>query len=226
MINVEQTIQSEYANSPVITQLITNMDQYIDPRANIDAFYTLIWNVLTAQGIGLDIWGKIVVLPNGRLLKLGSNNQIFGFANTDIPADWAPFNQGTFYPGQDASTTFALGDEAFRTLILAKALANITATTSLALNQLLRNLFPGRGRAYVVDRGKINTAAGGMSMSFVFEFNLSQVEYAILTQSGVMPHPAGVGFNVIVVPAGQIGFEQAGYPSAPLSQGTLYVPPT
>src|SRR6185312_12863333 len=146
MINVEQTIQSEYANSPVITQLITNMDQYIDPRANIDEFYTLIWNVLTAQGIGLDIWGKIVVLPNGRLLKLGSNNQIFGFANTDIPADWAPFNQGTFYPGQDASTTFALGDEAFRTLILSKSLANITATTSLALNQLLRNLFPGRGR--------------------------------------------------------------------------------
>jgi hypothetical protein len=226
VINVEQTIISQYANSPVLLQLIRNMNAYLDPRANFQAFYDFVWNVNTAQFWGLDIWGRIVGLPNGRLLDLGANEDTFGFNNSDVPPDWAPFNQGTFYSGPGSSTTFSLGDTAFRTLILAKALANITATTSQALNQLLRNLFPGRGVCYVIDRGQSNTATGGMTMTFVFEFSLSQVEYAILTQSGVMPHPAGVGFNVIVVPGGLIGFEEAGAPYEPLSQGTLYVPPS
>lgn len=225
MIDVEQTIISQYANSPILLQLIRNMNQYLDQRANFQAFYDFVWNVYTAQGFGLDIWGRIVGLPNGRLLRLGANTDTFGFINSDSPPDWAPFNQGTFYNGATVSTTFRLGDDAFRTLILAKALANITATTSQALNQLLRNLFPGRGVAYVIDNGKSNTALNGMTMTFVFEFSLSQVEYAILTQSGVMPHPAGVGFNVIVVPGGLIGFTPPGAPYETLSHGTLYVPP-
>lgn len=225
MENVEQTIISQYANSPIILQLISNMNACLDPRANFKAFYDFVWNVDTAQFWGLDIWGRIVGLPNGRLLELGPGVDVFGFANADSPPDWAPFNQGTFYSGPSATTVFRLGDDAFRTLILAKALANITATTSQALNRLLRNLFPGRGRCYVQDGGKSNTAVGGMTMTFVFEFGLTQIEYAILTQSGVMPHPAGVGFNVIFVADGTIGFVQQGPPAQPLSQGTLYVPP-
>jgi hypothetical protein len=60
MRNVEQTIISQYGNSATITQLIQNMNDYIDPRADIDNFYSFIWNVDTAQGFGLDIWGRIV----------------------------------------------------------------------------------------------------------------------------------------------------------------------
>src|SRR5579871_5512746 len=55
-----QTIISQYANSPILTQLIANFDQYIDPTKNLDAFFDLIWNVDTAQGYGLDVWGRIV----------------------------------------------------------------------------------------------------------------------------------------------------------------------
>lgn len=224
MRNVEQTIISQFANSPTITRLIYNMNRYIDPRADIANFLANYWNVATAVGPGLDYWGKIVGLPNGRLLLLSEDTQTFGFRNDDVPADWAPFNQGTFFTGVNASTAFTLLDPAFRTLILAKALANITATNCLALNQLLGNLFPGRGPCYVTDGGQINTAVNGMRMTFVFEFALSQVEYAILTQTGVMPHPAGVMYSVIQQPGGLIGFIQAP-PAEPLSQGTLYVPP-
>jgi len=224
MLNVEQTIISQYANSPVLVQLIQNMNSYLDPRANFQAFYDFVWNVNTAQGFGLDIWGKIVNIPNGRLLQLGENTDIFGFDNSDVPPDWAPFNQGTFSTGV-TGTTFRLLDDAFRTLILAKALANITSTTSKALNQLLRNLFPNRGRCFVVDRGQSNTAIGGMRMSFVFEFSLSQVEYAILTQSGVMPHPAGVGFDVIVIPPGEFNFREEGDQATTFGEGIFYLPP-
>lgn len=225
MLNVEKTIISQYANSPQLVQLIQNMNGYIDPRANIATFLSFVWDVTKAQGFGLDIWGRIVGLLNGRLLKLGATGQTFGYDTTDIPPDWGPFNQGTFSTGPNQTTTFTLGDDAFRVLILAKALANIIATTSQALNQLLGNLFPGRGRAYVADLGKSNTATGGMQMSFVFEFALTQVEYAILTQSGVLPHPAAVGFNVVVIPTGLFGFVEAGVPSRPFNDGTFYAPP-
>lgn len=201
------------------------MNQFIDPRANFQAFYDFVWNVDTAQDWGLDYWGRIVYLPNGRFLQLGSAGQTLGYSNADVPPDWAPFNQGTFFTGTLNGTTFRLSDDAFRVLILAKALANITATTTPALNQLLRNLFPGRGRCYVIDRGQINTAVGGMNMSFVFEFVLTPVEYAILTQSGVMPHPAAVGFNVIVIPPGQFNFREEGAQATPFGSGTLYLPP-
>ena len=72
MENVSQTILSQYANSPTITQLIQNMDGYIDPSADIDSFYDMIWNIDSAVGKGLDIWGKIVGLENGRKLTIPS----------------------------------------------------------------------------------------------------------------------------------------------------------
>jgi len=60
MIDVEQTIISQYGASPILNQLIQNMNAYIDPSANINSFYNMAWNVDTAEGWGLDVWGRIV----------------------------------------------------------------------------------------------------------------------------------------------------------------------
>jgi hypothetical protein len=57
MLNFEDTIISQYDTAPTLTQLITNINTYIDPTADLDAFYNLIWNVDTAQGIGLGYLG-------------------------------------------------------------------------------------------------------------------------------------------------------------------------
>lgn len=215
MENVEQTIISQYANSPTLVALVQNMNEYVDPAANFEAFYNLVWNVDTAQGFGLDIWGRIVGVS--RLLRIPANQETLGFDTSSFPPDWAPFNQGTWHTGANVTQAYLLPDNLYRTLILTKALANIVATTAASINQLLRNLFPGRGRAYVLDNG-------GMSMTFLFEFSLTSAEYAILTLSGALPHPAGVMFNVIVIPAGLFGFSEAGAYVQPFDQGTFYVP--
>lgn len=60
MLNVEETIISQYGNSSTIGTLIQNMNENIDPRADLDNFYDFVFNVETAQGFGLDIWGRIV----------------------------------------------------------------------------------------------------------------------------------------------------------------------
>lgn len=220
MLNVEQTIQSEFANSPTTTQLIANMNAYLDPRANILAFYNFIWNVDTAVGFGLDIWGRIVGVS--RVIPIPGTAGSFGFDNVDFPYDWENFGTvgnpgvgGPFFGGEVTTGGFTLNDNAFRTLILTKALANISATTAPALNQLIQNLFPNRGRAYVLD-------LGNMAMRYVFEFSLSSIEYAILAYSGVLPHPAGVSVSILIIVAGQFGFEEQGALVLPFNYGTFY----
>lgn len=216
MDNYKQTIISQYANSATILALLDNLNQYLDPNANIQAFYNMVWNVDTAQGFGLDIWGRIVGVS--RLLQLTTTRRVFGFDNPSFPPDWAPFNQGTFSTGNEVSQAYELADDAYRVLILTKALSNIVATNAPSLNALLQNLFPGRGRAYVLD-------LGGMAMRFVFEFSLTDIEYAILTQSGALPHPAGVQYSVLVLPtAGLFGFKENGPLVQPFDHGVFYHP--
>lgn len=215
MDNVEATILSQYANSPTLVQLIQNMNAYIDPTADIDAFYDMVWNVDSAVGFGLDIWGKIVGLENGRLLKIPDDQVYIGFREAGT-ASAAPLSQAPLYPGYQLTQSYYLGDDAFRTLILVKAMANISDGSIPSYNQLLQNLFAGRGRCYVND-------LGNMQMRYTFEFFLEPFEVAILTQSGALPRPTGVLASIIQVPVPNIiGFREQGDGVAPLSQGTLF----
>lgn len=179
------TLISQYANSPVLLQLISNMDDNIAPGANLNAFYNLVWNVDTAQGYGLDVWGRIVGI--GRVLQVSAPTSWFGFKEA---TDAAGFNQAPFSSGTALTSNFALSDAAFRTLILAKALANICDGSIKAINQILINLFAGLGNCYVTD-------GLDMTMTYTFSFPLTPVQLAIVSNSGVLPKPAGVSVTVV-----------------------------
>ena len=197
MQNVEKTIISQYANSPILCQLIQNMNQYIDQTANFQAFYDFVWNVDTAQGFGLDIWGRIVDV--GRTLKIPDDSITFGFS--DEADDYAPFDQAPFVSDDAATSAYSLSDDAYRALILVKALANISATTAPALNQLLSNFFADRGRCYVLD-------LGSMQARYVFEFSLEPFERVIV--QNFIPRPAGVFIDIYDVDVNTtFGFAQS-----------------
>ena len=192
MIDLEQTILSQYANSPTIVQLVTNLNAYIDPTTNIDAFYDFVWNVDTAKGYGLDVWGRIVGV--GRVLEIATVDY-FGFTGSS-GASGLEFNQAPFYAGQAVTSNFALLDGPYRALILAKALANICDATIPAINQILINLFgptgplPVAGNSYVTD-------GLDMTMTYTFGSALDPVQTAIVYQSGVLPKPVGVSATVV-----------------------------
>lgn len=181
-----RTIISQYANSPVITQLIENMDSYLDQTANFDDFFDLVMNVDTAQGWGLDVWGRIVGVS--RTLSVPLPGLYFGTEEAGQTAQ--PFNQAPFYVGQQINNNFILTDSAYRILIFAKALANISDGSIPGINQILLNLFPNRGNCYVLD-------GLDMTMIYKFDFGLSSVELAIVTQSGVLPRSTGVSATVV-----------------------------
>lgn len=204
MIDVERTIISQYGNSATITQLIRDMNQYLDPRADFDQFFDYVWNVETAQGFGLDIWGRIVNVS--RVLQISPDPLYFGFSDA-LPGSY-PFEEQPFYDGIPAQTAgYTLADDAYRQLILIKALSNIYNTSAPALNQLLQNLFKDRGRCYVND-------LGNMQMRYTFEFQLTKYEFAMITQSGVLSRPAGVYATVLTSVFPVFGFSEAGIESA------------
>lgn len=218
MQNVEQTILSQYANSPTLCALIQNMNQYIDPQADLDAFYDMVWNVETAKWFGLDIWGRIVNVS--RMLRIPGAVTYFGFNEAYTKATAAtgpqPWGQAPFYAGDLVTQTYQLADNAYRTLIYTKALSNISDCTAPSINQLLQNLFAGRGRCYVTDTGK-------MEMRLTFEFALLPFEIAILTQSGAIPRPAGVYVRVMQVDlATTFGFAEGS--GQPFNQGVFFNP--
>lgn len=217
--DVWTTVVSQYANSPILTTLITNFAGYIDPTANIEEFFDLVINVDTAQGYGLDVWGRIVGIARELTVILPSST--FGFA--EGAPSWEPFNQGTFYFGIPLTETYILGDPAYLQLILAKGLANICDGSIPAINQLLINLFcePWHGNAWVSE-GNIQilpffgfaestTALGfnqaplysgtpsfpDMTLTFNFNFQLTPLQLAIVQNSNVLPKSTGVKAMIV-----------------------------
>lgn len=186
MQNVESTIISQYGNSATISQLIQNMNDYIDPSADIDNFYNYVFNIETAQGFGLDIWGRIVGVS-----RIVLSNPVY-----------------------------ELSDANYRSLLLLKALSNISYSSAPSINQLLQNWMTGRGRCYVKD-------LGAMAMSYIFEFALQPFEVVILQQSGIFLRPAGVRSTIVQNEYPVFGFKEMGttwawpFGQAPFTPGAV-----
>lgn len=174
------TLLSQYANSPVIVKLVDDFAQWLDPQTRFDAFYSMLWDIDTAVGFGLDVWGRILGVNRVLQVPVG---EYLGF---EQDADARPFGFGILYSGSHATNNVALTDTAYRTLLLAKAALNITDASIPAINQILLNLF---GDGYVRDNLD-------MTMTFVFTVALTPVQTAIVFQSGVLPKPIGVSFTV------------------------------
>lgn len=185
MLDFQRTIISQYSTAPTLNQLLFGWNENLDPGVLIDLFYNQVWNVDTAVGWGLDVWGRIVGV--GRVLELAAEKYLGFEEATTLSAD--PFNQSPFYSGQQTTSNFILADDGFRVLILAKAAANIWDGSIPGLNQILLLLFPDRGNCYVIDNRD-------MTMTYFFDFELTPVELAIVLQSGVLPKPAGVSATV------------------------------
>ncbi|WP_311271093.1 DUF2612 domain-containing protein [Sphingobium sp. WCS2017Hpa-17] len=189
-----QTLLSQYANSPVLTDLIDRLSLAIDRQEDFDTFYDIVWNIDTAAGFGLDIWGRIVGV--GRALYV-PDEEYLGFSQA---GDTYPFDEGIFYGGSSATPNYLLTDVAYRRVIMAKAALNITDGSILAINAILMALFPTSGNVYVRDNRD-------MTLTYVFGAPISRIEYAIVTQANVLPRPAGVRFTVVAPVASEATFD-------------------
>jgi hypothetical protein len=215
MINPIQAIASQYANSPIIMQILADWNDDIDPRSNLQDFITKVWNISTAEGYGLDMWGRRVGVS--RAIDVPDPSvTYFGFSEG---GGYQPFDQAPFYDGYFVSVPFDLSDDDYRTLLLAKALSNINDCSAPVINLILYNLFlaPGRPyaglKAYVID-------IGNMEMQYFFGFVLTDTDLAILTTSGALQRPVGVLSYILTIDTATC-FGFAGTGLQPFGQGTF-----
>ena len=180
-------IISQYKNSPTMDAMILAFNAAMDQTENISNLYDFIWNVLTAQGYGLDVWGRIVGIS--RTIAIPGSIQYLGFDEAGV-GNWTGFGQGILYSGGGTTTNYIFDDTDFRRLILAKAASNIWNGSIPSYNQILLNLFPERGLCYLADNKN-------MSMTQTFHFALSPVDIAIVAFSGALPQPTGIITNIV-----------------------------
>ncbi|AKH62276.1 MULTISPECIES: DUF2612 domain-containing protein [Photorhabdus] len=192
MENVGATILAQYAASPKLNSLIRSFNAAVSSVEFINTFYDLIWNIDTANTYGLDVWGKIVNVS--RRLTVNENVKYIGFGeallNVPTTIDPNPFDQAPFYSGESKTKTIELSDLMYRKLIMMKAMSNISDCTIPNINRMLVYMFSDSGRAYITDDGN-------MKMSYVFEFQLSTAELAIVQTSRALPYPVGVSVAIV-----------------------------
>lgn len=221
-----KTVQKEFSNSATLLALLADFDQWVDMDKFTADFLAYVWDISTAQGFGLDIWGRI--LGQSRYLQIEqSPGDNFGFNIGAAPGtQWKPWSQAPFYGGQAAGTVaFPLQDEYYRQLLLVKAAANIATCDCPSINALMRAMFGSRGRCYV--GYDFDTP---MHVGYHFEFFPTAVERSII-ESGLFPQPAGTTPHYIYLtlaysPFGFRGGNDGANPKfvTGFNQGPFYMP--
>lgn len=92
-----------------------------------------------------------------------------------------------------------LDTERYRTVILARLRLLSTRATVPEINKLLKFLFGQYGKAYVIDN--LN-----MTMTYHFNFRLSELQIAILRNVTLLPRPAGVQILIASMDENVFGF--------------------
>lgn len=197
MLKPGETVQSQYATGQTIRALIESARIRIAPDADISLFYQTIFDIESAQGIGLDIWGRILGI--GRGVNIDVIDAYFGF----YEADYDSFNMSPFFNGEGVTQRYELADDAYRELLLWKAMANISDASASSLNQLLLAMFPGQD--IVVHE------SGVMSLELYIFFPLEPYQRVILQEYGLMAKGAGVGLKWVEIPYPVFGFAEAGF---------------
>lgn len=191
----DHTIQSQYSTSPTIIKLIESMRERISPKVDIQLFFDSIFNIATAKGVGLDIWGRILGIP--RHLDVDDMDGYFGFD----PSDFEPMDWGVFWCGYVEKRQVAMHDEAYRTILFWKAMANICSDDIATLNALLQGLFPG-GETMCRENDI-------MEIDLYTYFELEPYTRSLLYTYGFLSKGAGVGTRVTEIPHPVFGFAEA-----------------
>ena len=200
----DETILSQYSASPHILQLTHDFELRIAPAPDIDTFFEKVFDIETAQGWGLDNWGRILGVPRGVQV---ATTDWFGYYGSGLQ----PWNNAPWFNDQQATNNYPLTDEAYRKLLLYKAAANIGDASAASINRLLSQIFPTYD--HVVDNLD-------MTIRAVFNDYLEPVEIGILNTYGALNKGAAVQWVYLSVNPDEVfGFDASGF--QPFDQGVF-----
>lgn len=136
------TLYVQYSSSEKFQKYLygNNTDIGLNSLLNLywKYFYDDIFNILTCNDQGLDIWGQI--LNTSRGYYIGTNSRTFGFnVNPGNTIDYAQnFNHGTFFSG---SVWSILKAGEYRCVLMLRARTFISNMSILGITKLLNDFF-------------------------------------------------------------------------------------
>ena len=193
--DIAETVQSQYATSKRMRAVIDAFWQAINPKSDIDLLYKKLVNPRTAEGYGLDVWGRIVAIGRS-YLAVDDDTPYFGF---DPPEGVKNERLNSFGNAPFYKTIYGkveLADPMFRTYVFLKALINISDSSLASLNQAVKLLFPD------ADIQILHT--GTMVLRVLILSPLSESDKAALDNLPWLP--AGVGLEIYQVITPTFGF--------------------
>ena len=139
--DIAETVQSQYATSKRMRAVIDAFWQAINPKSDIDLLYRKLVNPRTAEGYGLDVWGRIVAIGRS-YLAVDDDTPYFGFDPPEGVKNERlnSFGNAPFY--KQVMGKVELADTMYRTYVFLKALINISNSSLAGLNHMVRLLFP------------------------------------------------------------------------------------
>ena len=197
--DIAETVQSQYATSKRMRAVIDAFWQAINPKNDIDLLYKKLVNPRSAEGYGLDVWGRIVAIGRS-YLAVDDDTPYFGF---DPPEGVKNERLNSFGNAPFYKTIYGkvrLADPMFRTYVFLKALINIGDSSLASLNQAVKLLFPD------ADIQILHT--GTMVLRVLILSPLSESDKASLDNLPWLP--AGVGLEMYQVITPTFGFAGTG----------------
>lgn len=177
------TVQSQYAASPRILALAAQFWQLLDPTPSADLMISKMIDPTTAEGYGLDVWGRIVGIKRALIPVSGDYLAFAPPANVTNPDgdswDNAPFNP--------VGSTGAAPDAVYRIYVFVKAMLNIGNGSQADLNRFFSLLYPDSG---------IKIIHSGTMIIRVLDFNARLTAADILALRTLDWVPLGVGWQL------------------------------
>ena len=196
--NIDAVIQSQYGDSPHIKGVIRGYYDYISPQKDIDLIYDKMINIYTAEGYGLDVWGRIVGISR-EYVAVDEQYDYLGFDNKPYNMDRIEtFNNAPFY--KIVNGKIKLEDNAYRTYILIKALINISNVSLNSLNFIFSQLFP--------DTDIKVLHSNTMTLRLLVIGAMSQAQIGAIKNIEWLPVGVGLQFYHIITPT--FGFRGSG----------------
>lgn len=209
-LDYHETVIAQYANSPRLLALIRSFSEAMKICVFFSDFYENIWDLNTATGKGLDIWGQVVGVNRTvktltgffwgfneeTLLLARPYHDLTGFNDSLSSIEDRRTAWGMFRDYQELEGEITFTDKNFKKLIFAKAHANVSNYNTSDLNFILMYIFgynengeKNNHEIYVRDNFD-------MSITLILNWLPSTDEVAIIMNAGLLFKPAGISLKV------------------------------
>ncbi len=183
-----QTILWQYENAPNLNALLEAKQGVFDTNQSQfwRDFYTNIFDIKTANYFGLSVWSIILGAPI-IYNTLQGNKPTWGFG-----AFHKNFNNGNFASTGGTVVNYPLTLETARAVLRLRYYQLTGSCCVPDINRALADVFENYGRAWVQDNHD-------MTQTYFFDFALPSDMAFAFTNFDVLPRPAGVGSNYVVL---------------------------